>query len=184
MKKIAIASPLFADWTEQYVRLYLADTRPGAPLVLTVNGRPVPFQYTGMTTPAGAEILLKLGLAAGERKELVFEEQTVEGGRWGVDGRGADLRRTELSLVKGATIGTPLCTLTVPPVPLPKAGYRPQPDVVGRASCPSTLETGGTPVPRPGRCDASASHFMTERSDTQHMTRSVLGELPVLTRPF
>ncbi len=52
--------------------VHLADMAPGTPLVLTVNGQPTPFQYTGVATPAGAEILGKLGFASGERKELEF----------------------------------------------------------------------------------------------------------------
>jgi hypothetical protein len=73
MKNMIIASPLFTDWTEQYVRLHLADTAPGAPLALTVNGQSTPFQYTGAASAAGKEILVKLGFAKGERKVLVFE---------------------------------------------------------------------------------------------------------------
>ena len=65
MKRMILASPLFTDWTDQYVRLSLPKVEP---LVLTINGEPKPFQYTGN----GAEILVRLGFAKGETKELVF----------------------------------------------------------------------------------------------------------------
>ena len=75
MINIKLKSPLFTDWTEQYVRLHLADTAPGTPLQLTIGGQPTAFQYTGVTAPSGAEILVKLGFSRDEVKELVFSDQ-------------------------------------------------------------------------------------------------------------
>lgn len=68
--KITLTSPLFTDWTEQYVRLQAPAV---APLALTINGAPTPFQFTGN----GTEILVRLGFARGETKELVFTPATA-----------------------------------------------------------------------------------------------------------
>ncbi|MFA6292473.1 MAG: hypothetical protein WC637_11860 [Victivallales bacterium] len=40
MPNIRLTSPLFTDWSEQYVRLHLPDTAPGTPLQLTIGGQP------------------------------------------------------------------------------------------------------------------------------------------------
>jgi hypothetical protein len=83
MINMKLKSPLFTDWTEQYLRLHLADTAPGTPLQLTIGGQPTAFQYTGVTTPSGAEILVKLGFAKDEVKELVFSDQySVISNQW------------------------------------------------------------------------------------------------------
>ena len=54
MSVITLKSPLFTDWSEQYVRLHLAGTVPGAARRLAINGTPVAFQYTGGASAAGA----------------------------------------------------------------------------------------------------------------------------------
>ena len=65
MKQYFLKTPLFSDWTEQYVRLNAPEV---APLALTINGAPMPFQFTGN----GAEIVVRLSFTKGETKELVF----------------------------------------------------------------------------------------------------------------
>lgn len=93
--KIILQSPLFTDWTEQYVRLKLDAVVPSA---LTVNGVLTPFQYTGN----GAEIIVRLGFATGESKELVFTS---------ADRNATDLAPVSLPL--GMPIGVPGRELTV-----------------------------------------------------------------------
>ena len=105
MNNVIIVSPLFTDWTEQYVRLHLADTIPGTPLALTVNGQPTPFQYTGAASAAGAEILVKLGFAKGESKELEFRIQ---------DSGFRSLVRKEIPLKSEGRIGLLGRELTIP----------------------------------------------------------------------
>ena len=96
MITMKLKSPLFADWSEQYVRLWLPDTTPGTALQLTIGDKPAPFQYTGNSSAAGAEILVKLGLAKGESKELVFAETASAT---------TDLSRVELTLAETTAIG-------------------------------------------------------------------------------
>ena len=76
---IKLTSPLFTDWTPQYIRLRLAGVEPGAPLALAVDGVSCPFQFTGTSSEAGAEILVKLGFTKGETRELVFSEANASG---------------------------------------------------------------------------------------------------------
>lgn len=71
-----LKSPLFTDWSEQYVKLILPAVNPGTALMLSIDDEKVPFQYTGNKTPKGAEILVKIGFAKGESKELVFSKTT------------------------------------------------------------------------------------------------------------
>ena len=68
-----LVSPLGAGWTPQYMRLHLRDVTPGAPLALTIDGMPTPFQYTGGSSAAGAEIVVKLGFRPSETKRLRFD---------------------------------------------------------------------------------------------------------------
>ena len=39
-----LTAPLFTEWSAQYVRLTLAGVAAGAPLALTIDGAPAPFQ--------------------------------------------------------------------------------------------------------------------------------------------
>jgi len=116
-----LTSPLFTDWTEQYVRLYLADTKPGMALELSIGGKPHPFQYTGADSPSGAEILVKLGFAKGEHKELRFSQ---------IQSATTDLTRVQLPLDEVTPIGVPGRELLVGPTS-PFAGF------AGRAMCSS-----------------------------------------------
>lgn len=102
---IILTSPLFTEWTEQYVRLYLADIAPGTPLDLIINGHSATFQYTGNTCDRGAEILVKLGFAVGEKKQLVFTESAEPS---------TDFARTPIPFAKSACIGTPISELRIP----------------------------------------------------------------------
>jgi len=92
-----LSSPLFTDWSPQYVRLRLAGVDPGAPLALAVDGVSWPLQYTGTSSEAGAEILVKLGFTKGETRELVFSEAKV---------CGTDLTACEVPFDDSVTIGT------------------------------------------------------------------------------
>ena len=70
--EMVLRSPLGAAWSPQLVRLGLAGVPPGAPLVLLLDGAPTPFQYTGGQRDGGAEVLLRLGFAAGQERTLAF----------------------------------------------------------------------------------------------------------------
>ncbi|MCX5659167.1 MAG: hypothetical protein NTW19_05520 [Planctomycetota bacterium] len=72
MHTISLTSPLDAVWTEQDVRLALPGLRPGTPLSLRVDGAAAPFQYTGVADDAGAQVLVRLGLARGQKRTLEF----------------------------------------------------------------------------------------------------------------
>ncbi len=101
-----LTAPLFAAWSEQYVKLKLPATAPGTPLALTVNGTPTAFQYTGgSSADDAAEILMRLRFAAGETKHLEFAE-----GRPGT----TDLTRHELALDRDVVIGPGERPLTIP----------------------------------------------------------------------
>ncbi|MEI8141015.1 MAG: hypothetical protein WCI03_14260 [bacterium] len=136
MNTLVLNSPLFADWAEQYVRLYLAGVKPGTAMGLTVNGRPAEFQYTGAVTRNGAEILVKLGFAKGEKKELM----TVGGGQWAV-GSAQNQKRIEISMREGVAVGVPgrevripaLFTVNCPLPTLPPAIPGPFAGFAGRA---------------------------------------------------
>ena len=69
---LVLKSPLFTEWSEQYVRLQLPDIKPGLALELAIDGKPAAFQYTGAVSAAGAEVLVRLGFAQGESKTLEF----------------------------------------------------------------------------------------------------------------
>lgn len=93
-----LKSPLFTDWTEQYVKLRLAGVAPGTPLSLTVDGRPAPFQYTGVSDRAGAEVRVRLAFEKDEVRTLAFEPaERCE----------TDLKRKGILLEGDARIGVP-----------------------------------------------------------------------------
>lgn len=77
--RLTLKSPLFVDWTEQYVRLKLPWVESGASLELTVDGIPWPFQFTGSNQEGQAQILVKIGLSRGQERHLVFTESAVSG---------------------------------------------------------------------------------------------------------
>ena len=107
---ITLRSPLFTEWSEQHLRLNLAGVSPGAPLRLTVDGEPVPFQYTGEASAAGAEILVRLGFAKGETKTLEFSPARASD---------TDLRPKPLGLGRARRIGVAGRELIIP---APRAG--------------------------------------------------------------
>ncbi len=111
MKTMTLKNPLFTDWSEQYVRLYLPEVAPGTRLQLAINGKPAAFQYTGVTAAAGAEILVRLGFAKDEEKTLEFTRETS-----GAASRkaNASLERQEIPLDSEARIGVAGCELVVP----------------------------------------------------------------------
>ena len=45
--RLQYTSPLFTDWTPQYVRLRVPGLSIGAPATLSIDGKAAPFQYTG-----------------------------------------------------------------------------------------------------------------------------------------
>ena len=92
-----LSSPLFTGWSPQYIRLRLAGVEPAAPLALAVDGVSLPFQYTGTSSEAGAEILVKLGFTKGETRELVFSEANASG---------TDLSECEIPFDDSVMIGT------------------------------------------------------------------------------
>ncbi|MBC2602952.1 hypothetical protein [Puniceicoccus vermicola] len=68
------SAPLFTDWSAQYINLFLPETRVGTALLLHIDGELHDFQYTGVESSRGAQIVLKLGFEAGEEKKLVFSD--------------------------------------------------------------------------------------------------------------
>ena len=122
MKQMTLKCPLFAAWSEQHVRLHVAGVKPGTPLRLTINGQPAAFQYTGAESAAGAEILLKLGFAEGETKELEFGTQDT-GHRTQEETR-QNLERYEMPLDHDVLIGLPGRELLIP------APLHPQPSTL------------------------------------------------------
>ncbi|MFP4028663.1 MAG: hypothetical protein ACLFWL_12810 [Candidatus Brocadiia bacterium] len=120
-----LKAPLFTDWTEQYVRVHVPDVEVGDPFKLQINGEPVPFQYTGSTTDAGAQILLRLGFETDETKTLRFLES---------DHKDTDLFCQEIPLSGGVEIGREGSSLRIPePEPIdggvegPFAGFADRP---------------------------------------------------------
>src|ERR1041385_495881 len=67
-----IRAPLFVPWSEQHVRTVIDGLTLGAPVSLQVDGETTPFQYTGGESDGGAEIIVKLGLAANQGRRLEF----------------------------------------------------------------------------------------------------------------
>ncbi len=103
---MTLKSPLFVDWSAQHVKLVLPGVVPGTALGLTVGGVVTPFQYTGVAAAAGAEVVVRLGFAAGEVKELAFAESASSS---------TDLSRVELPLGVGTLVGVPGRQLAVGP---------------------------------------------------------------------
>lgn len=113
MPSLVLKSPLCTDWTEQYVRLTLPGAKPGDAWQLALGGEFHPFQYTGEASAAGAGILVKLALAQGEQKELVFSP---------VPSASTDLARAPITLDGPVAIGLPGRHLQVGPL-APFAGF-------------------------------------------------------------
>ena len=72
MTPITLTSPLFTDWSEQYVRLYLSGVEPGAALELAVDGVATPFQFTGQSVAEKAKVLVKIDFAKDQTRHFVF----------------------------------------------------------------------------------------------------------------
>jgi len=104
---IALTSPLFTDWTEQYAKLTVPGLPAGAGASLNIDGNKADFQYTGEVSCAGAEVLLRLGFNAGQTRQLVFQP---------AEACSTDLRRQAIPCENGATIGIPGRELEVPPL--------------------------------------------------------------------
>ncbi len=100
-----LISPLFTAWQEQYARFYLPGITAGEPLILRIDGQPAAFQYTGVETAKGAEVMVKLGFACGERKTLCWERSRE---------KTTDLQPREISLAKAAVIGAAGRELQIP----------------------------------------------------------------------
>ena len=115
-----LKSPLFASWPEQYVRIRVVGLETGAAVVLRVDGSLTDFQYTGEEgaggagdpggagRPGGAEIMVRLGFAAGETKtlELTSSDSALSA---------TDFRPLEIRVENGARIGVPNNELTIAP---------------------------------------------------------------------
>src|SRR5437899_3216429 len=67
-----LRSPLFVSWSEQYALLTIEGLPIGSPSRLHVDSNPTPFQYTGVETDRGAQIIVKVGLAANQDRRLEF----------------------------------------------------------------------------------------------------------------
>jgi len=106
MIQLSLTSPLFTNWSPQYMRLYLPDTQPGQALALTIGNADTPFQYTGAKTAKGAEILVKLGFAKNETKELILQET-------GAESQICVSQRCKIPLDEQTVIGVPGCELMV-----------------------------------------------------------------------
>lgn len=103
--RLQYTSPLFTDWTPQYVRLRVPGLAIGAPAALAIDGKPAAFQYTGAGALDAAEVLIRLGFATGETKTLVFTEAASST---------TDLQPQAIPLDSGATIGQPGRQLVIP----------------------------------------------------------------------
>ncbi|MFZ4778946.1 MAG: hypothetical protein ACOYM3_26570, partial [Terrimicrobiaceae bacterium] len=90
----------------------LAGTAPGTLLQLNIDGKLTAFQYTGASSDAGAEILVKLGFAKDEEKKLEFKESGVRSQKSEENGK-TDLKRQVILLDTDARIGLPGRELTV-----------------------------------------------------------------------
>jgi hypothetical protein len=139
-RALTLTAPLGAAWTPQWVRLVVAGTAPGAPIALTLDGAPLPCQFTGRQLPAGAEVLCRLDFAAGQRREL----RAMAAGT-----ATTDLSRRELPLTAPVTVGYTPCQVVVPvPVvtgdrvagPFAAIGLFPQQSAI---ACPAPF-TGAT----------------------------------------
>ncbi len=134
MIKLSLTSPLFTNWSPQYTRLYLPDTKPGQPLTLKIENVDMPFQYTGADTAKGAEVLVKLGFAKNEKKELIFSESLAASEK-------CLLQRCEIPLEGQKLIGVPGCELTVD-IHSPFAGFAGSP-MKSCINCDASFEGSG-----------------------------------------
>ncbi len=98
MHRKVLKSPLFVDWSEQYVRLPMSGVTPGTPLLLQVDGAPVRCQWDGDA------MLVKLAFAKDEIKEFIWTENGF--------GSNSPLPRS-IPLHDGIAIGQPGCELLV-----------------------------------------------------------------------
>ncbi|OPZ25112.1 MAG: hypothetical protein BWZ02_02600 [Lentisphaerae bacterium ADurb.BinA184] len=114
--RITLKAPLFADWTEQYVRLTVDGVAPGQALALSLDGQPAEFQYTGRAGRAGAEILVRLGFHRDQTRTLDFDPAPAAT---------TDLKPRAIRLGRGAAIGHPGRQLRIPrPAPAKAGGVR------------------------------------------------------------
>ncbi len=103
-EKIILKSPLFTEWGEQYVGLWITTGPSESPVCLQINGVPADFQYTGETSDKGHRALMKIGFAAGETKTLEFvpaKKHTTK------------LSRAPIPLARSARIGLRPACLTI-----------------------------------------------------------------------
>jgi hypothetical protein len=113
MTQLILKSPLFTDWSEQYIKIAVPGVEPGTAFKLDVNGVAVDFQYTGEIISDGAEIMLCLGFSKGETKTLTFTPCI---------NKTTDLTRVELPLSDNTVIGLPGRELQVSAT-MPFAGF-------------------------------------------------------------
>jgi len=110
---LTLTSPLFTDWSEQYVRLYLASVEPGTALDLAVDGTSTPFQFTGKSVDKKAEILVKIGFAKDQIRHFVFSAAAS---------CNTDLTEQEIPFTGPVTVGSKGSKLVVTPE-APFAGF-------------------------------------------------------------
>jgi len=99
-----LISPLFTDWSEQYVRLCLPGVEPGEAKQVALDGEVVPFQYTGQKSDNGAEVLVRLGFDRDQHRVLQVTDAASAS---------ADLSICDLLLTGATAIGAPGRELTV-----------------------------------------------------------------------
>ncbi len=96
MTQLILKSPLFTDWSEQYIKIVVPGVESGVAIQLDINGKSVDFQYTGVCRDGGAEIMLSISFAKNETKTLTFTECAKAN---------TDLSRVEMPLQDNSSIG-------------------------------------------------------------------------------
>ena len=106
-----LKSPLRVAWQEQYVRLYLTGAQLSDQMDLTIDGHATSFQYTGVESSIGPEVLVKLGFEANQTKHLEWTPSHLPR---------TNLQHREITLESGAVIGSPGAEIMIPaPLTLP-----------------------------------------------------------------
>jgi len=104
-ERIILKAPLFTEWSDQYMRIWIASDPAKEPMRLRINGEPADFQPTGVVSEKGHQIMIKLGFAAGQIKTLEFEPAGTQP---------ADMSRLAIPIERGARIGHGTARLSIP----------------------------------------------------------------------
>lgn len=96
---MALTSPLFTSWQQQYVKIAVPGLRVGEPCRLLCDGEELPFQFTGKADAQDdAEVLFRLGLQVQQRCVLTVVR---------AESCTTDMTPVVLSHGEGVTIGLP-----------------------------------------------------------------------------